>query len=85
MTVVLKIDKGTAKKLVEQGKIEEEDSKDLTSEEIELNIKDGNLFIESLEEEHKKLLEISDTEGSFSVWFDLTEERKEKLKKILGP
>ena len=60
-------------------------TKDNKIEEIELNIKDGNLFIESLEEEHKKLLEISDTEGSFSIWFDLTEDRKEKLKKILGP
>ncbi len=84
MTVILKVDKGTAEKLVDENKIKEDDVKNLSGEEVELNIEDGDFFIEKLKEKHKEFLELSDVEGTFSLWFDLTEERKEKLKKALG-
>ena len=72
------MDKGTAEKLLDRKEIKEDDSKNLTGEELTLEIKDSDVVINK----EKNMLEIADVNGSFGLWIKLDEE---KLNKIKGP
>jgi hypothetical protein len=80
---ILKLDKGMVKKLSKEGKLSPEFSKNLTGEELTLEIKNSELFIDT--EREDKLLEISDVNNSFALWFKPDSEEKKKLRKYLGP
>ena len=87
MTVTLKINKGTAEKLQEWKRLKVDQSRNITEEDLTLEIEDGELAIE-LHEKEKRILEISDANGSFGVWIYLNRQKIEKLKQIvekLGP
>lgn len=79
MVVTLKLDKGMLKKLIKEGKIPTEFSKNLSGEEVTLEIKDEELFIDSGRED--KLLEIGDANSSFSIWFKPDGQQKKKFQK----
>jgi len=85
MVVTLKIDKGTAERLISWKTIHQRESKNLSGTELTLELEDDEIFIEL----HKKdnLLEISDLGGSFGLWLKLEEDKIEKLRKIVetGP
>lgn len=84
MIVTLKIDKGTAERLIHWVNITPEQSKNIIGKELILEFYDDEILIQG----HKdKKVEISDVNGSFSLWFKLTEDKLNKLKKILekGP
>ena len=83
MNVILKLDKGTAEKLIEWTELRASQSKNLTGRELTFEIKDDDVIIEM----HKNdLLEIADTNGSFGLWIKLNPDRIKKLKHILkGP
>jgi len=49
---------------------------------LQLEVEDREIAIE-LHEKGKRMLEISDVEGSFGIWLDLNRENLEKLKKII--
>jgi hypothetical protein len=83
MTVVLKIDKGTVEKLLQWTEIKSEQSRNLSGKELTLKIDDEEVSLEKQEEGHKRMLEISDVNGSFGLWIELTEEKVQKLKKLL--
>jgi len=84
MIVTLKLDKGTAERLIHWANITPEQSKNIIGKELILEFYDDEVLIQG----HKdKKIEISDVNGSFSLWFKLTEDKLNKLKKILekGP
>jgi hypothetical protein len=81
MVVTLKLDKGTAEKLIEWMNIKSDQSRNLTGKELTLELNDKDVLIELHEKEN--LIEIADFNGSFGVWFELTNEKIEKLKEIL--
>ena len=81
MVVTLKLNKGTAEKLIEYINIKSEESRNLTSEELTLELNDKDVLIEFHEKEN--LIEIMDFNGSFGLWFKLTYEKTKKLKEIL--
>jgi len=83
MTTILKIDKGTAEKLIQWIELNPDQSKELTGKELTLKLEDRELVIESHKEDHKKMIELSDLNGSFGLWIELTDEKIQKLKKIL--
>ncbi len=83
MSVTLKIDKGTVEKLLEWVELKPWLSRNLTGKNLSLEINDEELAIVLHRKEGKNFLEISDVNGSFSLWFELTLEKFEKLQKII--
>ena len=83
MTTVLKINQGTAEKLLQWSEIKAEQSKNLTGKELTLELDTDEVFIEPHKGEYRETLEISDAGGSFGLWVELTEEKIQKLKNIL--
>ena len=83
MIVTLKLDKGTAERLIHWANIKPEQSKNIIGKELILEFHDNEVLIQK----HKnKKIEISDVNGSFSLWFRLTRDKLDQLKKILeGP
>lgn len=68
-------------RLVEWTDIGPDQSRNLTGKELTLELNDREVLIEL----HKKdgTMEISDLNGSFGIWFKVTDDRIEKLKKII--
>ncbi|MFH1474004.1 MAG: hypothetical protein ABIE55_03870 [Candidatus Aenigmatarchaeota archaeon] len=85
MVVILKLNKGTAEKLLEFTYIKPEQSRNLSGKGLTLEIDDKDFLIEIHERE--KMIEIADYNGSFGIWFKLTKEKVKKLKEIakMGP
>lgn len=83
MSVILKIDKGTAEKLIQWLEIKPDQSKNLTGKELTLRLEDKEVLIEPHKEGYRKMIEISDINGSFGLWVELTSEKIQKLKNIL--
>jgi hypothetical protein len=83
MPAILKINKGTAEKLLQWKEIKPNQSRDLSGQELTLEIENNELVIEKHKEDYEETLEISDLNGSFGVWVQLTEENVRKLKGIL--
>ena len=81
MVVTLKLNKGTAEKLIEWINIKPEQSRNITGEVLTLELNDKDVLIELHEKEN--FIEITDFNGSFGIWFELTNERIRKLKEIL--
>jgi len=83
MTTVLKVNQGTAEKLLQWAEIKAGQSKNLSGRELTLEMDTDEVFIESRKGEFRETLEISDAGGSFGLWVELTEEKIQKLKNIL--
>jgi len=83
MSVILKIDKGTAEKLMQWLEIKPDQSRNLTGKELTLRLEDKEVLIEPHKEGYRKMIEISDMNGSFGLWVELTNEKIQKLKNIL--
>jgi hypothetical protein len=83
MSVILKIDKGTAEKLIQWLELKPDQSKNLTGKELTLELENKEVFIEPHKEGYKYMIEISDINGSFGLWIELTNEKIQKLKDIL--
>jgi hypothetical protein len=83
MSVVLKIDKGTAEKLIKWIDLKADQSRNLSGEGLTLELEDEEILIEPHEESYKTMIEISDANGSFGLWIELTSEKIQKLKEIL--
>lgn len=85
MSVTLKLDKGTVEKLLEFKYLKPEESRNLTEKELTLELFDSDVLIELHPKEN--MVEISDFNGSFGIWFKLTKEKVDKLKEIasMGP
>jgi hypothetical protein len=83
MSVVLKIDKGTAEKLIQWLELKPDQSRNLTGKELTLELENREVLIEPHKEGYKRMIEISDINGSFGLWIELTNEKIEKLKNIL--
>ena len=81
MTVTLKIDKGTAERLINWKNIRQRESKNLSGTDLTLELEDDEVLIEL----HRKdnLLEISDLNGSFGLWLELEDDKIKKLKEII--
>lgn len=82
MPVILKIDKGTAEKLIKWLELKPNQSRNLTGKELTLEIENDEVVIEP-HYNSKKFIEISDANGSFGVWVELTQEKIERLKELL--
>jgi len=83
MSVILKIDKGTAEKLIQWTKLNPEQSRNLLGEELTLELEDEEVLIEPHKESYKSMIEVTDADGSFGLWIELTSEKIQKLKEIL--
>jgi len=83
MSAILKINKGTAEKLLQWKEIKPNQSRDLSGQELTLEIGNNELVIEKHKKDYGDILEISDLNGSFGVWVQLTIENVQKLKGIL--
>ena len=81
MSVTLKIDKGTAEKLLEWTDIGPDKSRNIIGKELTIDFNDREVLVEFHPKE--KMLEISDLEGSFGIWFNITDEKIEKFKEII--
>lgn len=81
MSVILKIDKGTAEKLIKWLELKPTQSKNLIGKELTLEIENDEVVIEPHYD--KKFIEIADINGSFGVWVQLNKEKSERLKEIL--
>jgi len=84
MAVILKLDKGTAEKLIQWLEIKPDQSKNLTGKELTLQLEDREVLIEPHLEGKKDMIEISDVNGSFGLWIELTPEKIQKLKDIIN-
>lgn len=83
MTAILKIDRGTVEKLLKWKELKSDQSKDMTGEELTVEIDDKELVIEKHKEGYRQFLEISDLNGSFGVWIKLTGDKIEKIKEAI--
>jgi hypothetical protein len=83
MSVILKIDKGTAEKLIQWLELKPEQSKNLSGKELTLELENKEVLIEPHKEGYKRMIEIADMNGSFGLWIELTNDKVEKLKNIL--
>ena len=83
MSAILKINKGTAEKLLQWKEIKPNQSRDLSGQELTLEIENNELVIERHKQDYEEILEISDLNGSFGVWIQLTEENIRRLKSII--
>jgi len=83
MSVILKVDKGTAEKLLEYGDIKIDESRNLEGKELLLELKNNEVIMELHEKDYKNMLEISDVDGSFELLIELTNNKKERLKEII--
>jgi len=86
--VILKIDKGTTSKLLEKKILKEDESKNLTGEELTLELKDRDVVIQAFREGIHSHMEIADVNGSFTLGIELSKDKLEKLRHIvrrLGP
>ena len=82
MTATLKINKGTAERLLEWTSIKADQSKNLTDKDLTLELDNGNVVIKR-HSNGRSVLEISDFEGSFSVRIELTPENVSKIWEAL--
>jgi len=55
----------------------------LSGQELTLEIENNELVIERHKQDYEEILEISDLNGSFGVWIQLTEENIRRLKSII--
>jgi hypothetical protein len=83
MPVIMKINKGTTEKLLEWKTIRADQSKNITDKDLAIEIENFDLVIEPHKEDGKRMLELSDLNGSFGVWIELTRENVSKLKGVL--
>jgi hypothetical protein len=83
MSVILKVNKGTAEKLLQWSEIKPDQSRNLSGKELTLEIENSELVIEYRKEDMKRMLEISDLNGSFGVWIELTKDNTNKIKNAL--
>ncbi|MFH1229358.1 MAG: hypothetical protein V1678_02950 [Candidatus Aenigmatarchaeota archaeon] len=83
MTTVLKINQGTAERLLQWNELKPDQSRNLSGKDLTLEVHNSEIIVEPCKENNRNMLEISDTEGSFGLWLDLTSERIQKLKSIL--
>jgi len=83
MPAILKINKGTAEKLLQWKEIKPNQSRDLSGQELTLEIENNELIIENHKKDYGDILEISDLNGSFGIWVQLTTENVQRLKSIL--
>jgi len=81
MPATLKLDKGFAKKLSEEGKLTPDMSKDLSGEELTAEIVDPQLVIQK-HPGKPPLLELADVGGSFGLWIELRADKVRRLKEI---
>jgi len=82
MTVTIKLDKGTVEKLLKEGKVMAEESKNLSGEELTLELKDSDITIQRFKDTGD-LIEIADVHGTFGFWMTPTAEKIGKLKNIV--
>ncbi|MBR9682197.1 MAG: hypothetical protein GOV02_00830 [Candidatus Aenigmarchaeota archaeon] len=82
MSIIIKIDKGTAEKLIKEGKVTSEESKDLSGTELILELKDSDVTIQRFTEKDQDLIEIADVNGTFGIWFTPTAEKIGRMKDI---
>jgi hypothetical protein len=81
MPVTLKLDKGMIEKLMEWTDINVDSSKNLSGKELTFEVKDSDILIELHPKE--KMVEICDFEGSFGIWFSITDDKIKKFKEII--
>jgi hypothetical protein len=84
MTTVLKINQGTVERLLQWNELNADQSRNLSGKDLTLEVHNSEIIVESCKENNKDMIEISDTEGSFGLWLELTYERIQKLKSILA-
>ena len=82
MTVIIKLDKGTAEKLINQGNVTAEESKDLSGTEVTLELNDSDITIQRFKDTGD-LIEIADVNGTFGIWMTPTAEKLGRLKEIV--
>ena len=82
MTVTIKLDKGTMEKLIKEGKVAAEESKDLSGTELTLELKDSDITIQRFKDQGD-LIEIADVNGTFGIWMTPTAEKIGKLKEVV--
>ena len=83
---ILKLDRGFVKQLLKSKVLSEDDYKGINGEELELALKEKEVIIEFHKEKHKRILEISDVNGTFAMGIELNEDKFNKLKRIVkGP
>ncbi len=84
---ILKLDKGFVKELLEMKAISTQGYKGISGEELELTLQEKEVIVEFRKEKHKKILEISDVNGTFALAFELKEDKINKLKRFIemGP
>ena len=85
MVVTLKLNKGTVEKLLEIKDIKADQARNLSEGEVTIELNDNDVLIEIHEKE--KMIEIADYNGSFGIWFKITNEKIQKLKELakMGP
>ncbi|MFQ6020513.1 MAG: hypothetical protein ACE5J4_00625 [Candidatus Aenigmatarchaeota archaeon] len=84
--IILKLDKGVAQRLIEWKDIRLDQPRNLAGKELSLELRSREVVIELHKDKRKKMLEISDINGSFGLWIDLTKDKFDKLKRITrGP
>lgn len=84
--VILKLDKGMIEKLLKEIALKPEQSRDLSGKELTLELENKEVVIELHTKDNKKLIEISDINGSFGLWFELKDDKLKKLNEIVkGP
>ena len=81
--VILKIDKGLTERLMEIKELKEQQARNLKGEELTLNLADNDVVIEVHKDGLKNYLEISDINGSFGLWIELTKNKFDKIKHIV--
>ncbi|HLC50814.1 MAG TPA: hypothetical protein VJH90_00370 [archaeon] len=84
MPVIIKIDRGVAERLLEIGKVRADGFKNIKGEELTLEVDESEIFIERQREGRKGLVEVSDVNGTFGIWFVPEGKLKEKLQKALS-
>lgn len=80
---ILKLDKGFVEKLIKNDILDSEKSLNLIGKELSYELKNKELVIQFHKEEN--MLEISDINGTFGLWFKLKEDKVKRLKEIMGP
>lgn len=76
------MDKGTVEKMIKDGKVSAEESKNLSGTELTLELKDSDVTIQRFTEKDQDLIEIADVNGTFALWFTPTAEKIGRLRNI---
>jgi hypothetical protein len=83
MPAILKLNKGTAEKLVQWTELKPGQSMNLSGKELSIEVDNSDLVISPHKEGMKRWLEISDLNGSFGVWIELNRGNVDKLRGVL--